>query len=277
MTRLLIAGLELGCAILLAGYALFQLRMARSLGGAALEPEERGRSWSGLRGCRWPPGLGLSVSLETVGWILLGAMSVLVVGSDLLGRGGLPAAEVLFLGAALIAHGVVTRTTRSTARAAFTVLVFGVIFIAVTPRPALDPYTVVLGVHVLVTTLWLGHMFFWSLISGPALKRLDDRELGARLRALSLEGGGLGWPALAVLIVTGSYLLWRRGIGPGDLLSPALLRQPFGVALDAKLLLVLVMVGYQAVFGHREAPRAIYLDMLVAIAVLALALVLSGV
>ncbi len=277
MTSTIVAFLRVLAAVLLAGYALFQWRMARSLGRVCTDPGERQRGWAGLRDARWPPGLPVAVSLGALGWILLAGLAVLALGPDLFGRRGPVGAEALLLGAALAAHAIVVRTAGVASRALFMVLVLGAAFVGVAPRPGFDRYTLALGIHVLAAALWLGHMFFWSLVSGPALKRLDDRDLGGRLRALSLEGGGLGWPALAVLFVTGWYLLWRRGLVPADLVSGALLGQRFGVALDAKLLLVLLMVLYQAVFGHREAPRAIYADMLAAIAVLALAVVLTGV
>jgi len=76
--------------------------------------------------------------------------------------------------------------------------------------------------------------------------------------------------------LTGAFFLVSRGLTPADLVSARVLSSTFGRALDAKLLLVLAMVGFQAVFGHREAPRAIYANMLVALLVLALAVWLTG-
>ena len=61
--------------------------------------------------------------------------------------------------------------------------------------------------HLLALTLWLGHMFVWSLIIGPALKRVEPAETAELLRESSLFRGGLGWPALAILVPTGLYLL----------------------------------------------------------------------
>jgi hypothetical protein len=48
-----------------------------------------------------------------------------------------------------------------------------------------------------------------------------------------------------------------------------LLQTPVGRLFVLKLLLVLGMVGYQVVFAHRPAPRAIYFNMLAALLVLA--------
>ncbi len=136
-------------------------------------------------------------------------------------------------------------------------------------------YRLCIVLHVIAAAVWLGHMFFWSLFAGPGLKRMEDADAGRELRRLSLAHGGLGWPALAVLVLTGAYMLAAQGIGLGDLFSPALLASRFGRALDAKLILVAAMIGYQAVFGHRSAPRAIYANMLAGLLVLAASVVLA--
>ncbi len=137
-------------------------------------------------------------------------------------------------------------------------------------------YRLCIVLHVIAAAVWLGHMFFWSLFAGPGLKKMEDEPTGRELRRLSLAHGGLGWPALAVLLLTGAYMLSARGLGLGDLFSPALLASRFGRALDAKLILVAAMIGYQAVFGHRAAPRAIYANMLAALLVLAASVLMAG-
>lgn len=137
-------------------------------------------------------------------------------------------------------------------------------------------YRVCIILHLAAAFLWLGHMFFWSLFSGPVLKKMDPPATGARLRELSLRTGGLGWPALVVLISTGVIMLGYRGIGIETLLSGDLLVTRYGRALTLKLLLVGGMVVYQAAFGHRGAPRAIYLDMLAALGVLGASVMLAG-
>ncbi len=77
-------------------------------------------------------------------------------------------------------------------------------------------------------------------------------------------------------MLTGAYMLSARGLALGDLFSSALLSSRFGQALAAKLVLVAAMIGYQAVFGHRTAPRAIYANMLAALLVLAASVLLAG-
>jgi uncharacterized membrane protein len=128
-------------------------------------------------------------------------------------------------------------------------------------------YWVCISLHLLAASLWLGHMFVWALVVGPAQKRIEPPETAEFLRERSVYLGGLGWPALAVLVLTGLYLLGQRGIGPGDLLSGAAFSADGG-SLAIKLGAVLFMIVYQSIWAHRPAPVAIYFNMLAALIVL---------
>jgi uncharacterized membrane protein len=134
-------------------------------------------------------------------------------------------------------------------------------------------YWVCISLHLLAASLWLGHMFVWSLIVGPAQKRIEPAKTAELLRERSLYLGGLGWPALAVLVVTGVYMLGQRGIGLGDLMSGAAFAAG-DQSLAIKLAAVLFMVIYQIIWAHRRAPVAIYFNMLAALIVLGASLVL---
>jgi hypothetical protein len=266
---------QIGAAVLLFGYALFRYLMAR----AALRPGAPGPDEveGGLRAFRWP-GSGAGLSLTVLGWAFVAALLGSHALRILMDAPTIGVGPSVILGAVVVAghHVFLSRPSRSAALVFLLIVVLaGVGLIA--PRPFGGLYSVSLGIHIAAAGLWLGHMFFWSVFSGPGLKRLPDRELGARLRDLSLSGPGLGWPALVVLSLTGLHLILTRGIGFDTLFSPEFAGGGFGLFLNVKLGLVLAMVGYQAVFGHREAPRAILVNMVIALAVLALAALMTGV
>jgi uncharacterized membrane protein len=128
--------------------------------------------------------------------------------------------------------------------------------------------------HVLAFSLWLGHMFVWAVFVGPANKGLEPPAMAATVRQASLWMGGLGWPALAVLIATGLVLLSFRGIGLGELVSGEAFAAAGGTALAVKLAAVLWMILYQAIWAHRPAPLAIWSDIAAALIVLAASVVL---
>lgn len=127
---------------------------------------------------------------------------------------------------------------------------------------------ILVAVHLAAMALWIGHMLVWSLLVGPALKAVEPAATAAFLRERMVYLGGLGWPALALLVPTGLYLLWLRGIGLGDLVSLAFLDRPDGGALAVKLALVLWMIAYQAIWGHRPAPIANWVNIAAALGIL---------
>ena len=135
-------------------------------------------------------------------------------------------------------------------------------------------YLACVALHLLAALLWLGHMFVWSLITGPAMKRIEPVATAELLRDTSVSHGGLGWPALGVLIPTGIYMLYYRGIGLDMLLSGSAFEGPEGAALAVKLVLVAGMVFYQAFIGHRKASIAIYFDMLAALLIIGASVVI---
>ena len=136
-------------------------------------------------------------------------------------------------------------------------------------------YKISITLHLLAVVLWLGHMLYWSIVSGIALKRIVPAETAETLRRLSMTKYGRGWPSLAVLVSTGYLLLGHRGIALEQLVSGSAFTQPGGWVLATKLGLVVWMIFYQAVFGHRSAPRAIYLNMLAALSILGLSVFLA--
>ncbi len=123
-------------------------------------------------------------------------------------------------------------------------------------------YTLNVTIHLLAAILWLGGMFFFAAVGAPVLRRIEPKELRARLFRELGEGFRLvGWIAIAVLLVTGVVNLHYRG-----LLSWAALGDPrfwssaYGVTLAWKLVSVGVMVAASAVHDFVLGPRASRLD-----------------
>ena len=135
-------------------------------------------------------------------------------------------------------------------------------------------YQLSVFLHVLAVLTWFGHMFFWSFVVGPVTKRIEPREMGLLVRESSLKFGGLGWPALFVLGLTGTIMLYYRGVTMDQVLSGRFFDEAFGRGLGIKLLFVGCMLVYQAFVGHRPAPRLIYLNMLAALVIVALSILL---
>ena len=58
--------------------------------------------------------------------------------------------------------------------------------------------------HLVAITIWIGPQFFLFLVTGPALRAIEDAE--ARLRVMRIiiyRYGWLAWGAMAVIVATG--------------------------------------------------------------------------
>jgi hypothetical protein len=128
--------------------------------------------------------------------------------------------------------------------------------------------------HLLAMCIWFGHMFFWTLVVGPVTNRFEVPETGRMLRQLSLRLGGLGWPALGILILTGAIMLRFRGVTLSEVISGEFFTNPFGRVLGIKFLLIAWMIFYQIAIGHRPAPRLIFINMAAALMILVLSILL---
>ena len=136
-------------------------------------------------------------------------------------------------------------------------------------------YRVCIVLHLLAAFLWLGHMFIWSLFAMPALKRVEPAATADLLRERSLYLGGLGWPALIVLIPTGMYMLAARGIRLGTFSRERLSPRLAVARSHSSCVLVGCMVLYQALFGHGRARVAIHVNILIALVLLAASVVIA--
>lgn len=111
--------------------------------------------------------------------------------------------------------------------------------------------------HILAATAWLGGMLFLVLVVVPWMRRggrehaaLILRETGARFR-------DVGWVCFAIVLVTGSFNLWVRGVRLGDLVSPAWRATPFGALVCFKLSVFAGVLALSAAHDFSIGPRAV--------------------
>jgi uncharacterized membrane protein len=114
-------------------------------------------------------------------------------------------------------------------------------------------------IHVLAAMLWLGGMFFLGVVGAPVLRVVEPPALRQRLfQQLGLRARGLGWWAIATLVVTGTINLWFRGWlhWDGVFGSATFWRTSIGLALAVKLAAVTTMVLVSAVHDFVLGPMA---------------------
>ena len=89
--------------------------------------------------------------------------------------------------------------------------------------------------HILAATAWLGGMLFLVLVVVPWLRRGESAMAGAFLRETGQRFRTVGWTCFAVLLATGTFNLWYRGVRLADFAQPAWRASHFGTAVQLKL------------------------------------------
>jgi uncharacterized membrane protein len=104
--------------------------------------------------------------------------------------------------------------------------------------------------HALAAIVWLGGGAYATLVLGPQLRALDDREVAGRLRAeTGREFGRLIDAAIVVFIVSGVLLTFERLSGQGATVA-------YGIVLALKVGLALWMFAIaQALKRRRRVPQ----------------------
>jgi uncharacterized membrane protein len=117
-------------------------------------------------------------------------------------------------------------------------------------------YLVSVWLHILAATTWIGGMFFLVLVVVPWLRRGDRalavtflRETGTRFRTIA-------WSCFAVLLVTGTFNLWMRGVQLADFASQEWRSSRFGEAVVLKLVVFAIVVVLSALHDFSLGPRA---------------------
>lgn len=117
-------------------------------------------------------------------------------------------------------------------------------------------YLASVWLHILATIVWAGGLFFLALVVVPWLRRGERitaatflRQSGPRLRAVA-------WGCFAVLLLTGAFNLWMRGVRPADFGRAEWLASPFGQAVVLKLALFAAVLSISAVHDFIIGPRA---------------------
>ncbi|HWV39649.1 MAG TPA: CopD family protein [Vulgatibacter sp.] len=117
-------------------------------------------------------------------------------------------------------------------------------------------YVLSVWLHILAAVTWIGGMFFLVLVVVPWLRKGDRARGAAFLRETGVRFRDVGWTCFAILLVTGTFNLWARGVRLHHLVDPAWLGSPFGSAVAWKFGLFLTVVGVSAWHDFWLGPLA---------------------
>jgi uncharacterized membrane protein len=110
--------------------------------------------------------------------------------------------------------------------------------------------------HILAAIIWIGGMFFVMLVVVPWLRAGGRANAAALLHETGTRFRTVGWVCFVVLLLTGTFNLWVRGVGPADLIDPDWLGSPFGTAVVLKLAIFAFVIPVSAFHDFVVGPQA---------------------
>lgn len=118
-------------------------------------------------------------------------------------------------------------------------------------------YLVSVWLHILAATVWIGGMAFLVLVVVPLIRNPESRPWAATFIMRSgLKFRTVGWVCFGLLIATGAFNMWFRGLRWGAFFTGEYRDNPIAVALFYKLLLVGAVLVISAVHDFWLGPRA---------------------
>jgi uncharacterized membrane protein len=118
-------------------------------------------------------------------------------------------------------------------------------------------YLVSVWLHILAAITWLGGILFIVLVVVPWLRGGGRASAAPFLLETGMRFRNIGWTCFGILLVTGTFNLYVRGVRWHDLPRVEWLRSSFGCAVVLKLLLFTTVLLVSAVHDLVLGPRAV--------------------
>ncbi len=121
-------------------------------------------------------------------------------------------------------------------------------------------YLLSVWLHILAASVWIGGIVFLSLVLVPVSRNPDYRSVASSI----IQGTGtrfrmVAWICLSVLILSGGFNLYFRGLSLAGFFRGLLGQGSFGTLLTIKLLLVSIILSISALHDFLIGPRAMRL------------------
>ena len=121
-------------------------------------------------------------------------------------------------------------------------------------------YLLSVWLHILAASVWIGGIVFLIVVLVPVSRKPDYRNVASSL----IQGTGIrfrmvGWICLSVLILSGSFNLYYRGLGLAGFFRGLSGGGSFGTVLTIKLLLVSIILLISAIHDFLIGPQAMRL------------------
>ncbi|HXS15960.1 MAG TPA: DUF4149 domain-containing protein, partial [Polyangiaceae bacterium] len=117
-------------------------------------------------------------------------------------------------------------------------------------------YLLSVWLHILAAMVWVGGMLFLVLVAVPWLRSGQRAQAAAFFRETGPRFRSVGWTCFLVLLSTGSFNLWVRGVRLADFGRAEWLASPFGKTVLLKLSVFALVLVVSAVHDFLVGPRA---------------------
>jgi hypothetical protein len=96
-------------------------------------------------------------------------------------------------------------------------------------------------IHIVTVAVWFGAMLF------------EDPDSVRIMSRMAYKIHGIGSPSLVLLILTGAFMLYYRGVTWHSIFGGEFFANGYGQIFGFKFLLVLVLIGFQISIGNRPS------------------------
>jgi putative copper export protein len=118
-------------------------------------------------------------------------------------------------------------------------------------------YLLAVYIHIVTVAVWFGAMLF----EDPTSVRIMSR--------IAYKVHGIGGPSLAVLILTGAFMLYYRGVTWQSVVGGDFFATKYGQVFGLKFLFVLILIGFQTTMGNRPSQLSNFGYLLLMLLVIA--------
>lgn len=117
-------------------------------------------------------------------------------------------------------------------------------------------YLLSVWLHILAATVWVGGLFFLMLVVVPWLRSGASADPGRLLRETAGRFRAVAWTCFGIVLATGTFNLWMRGVRWSNFADPDWLASPFGSTVVSKLAVFFVMIALSARHDFIVGPQA---------------------
>jgi hypothetical protein len=149
-------------------------------------------------------------------------------------------------------------------------------------------YLVAVYLHILANLFWVGYILFWSILVSPLARHHETEEVTYLLRQLNdsswppdsvsslyrLKLYNLGWATLVLLLITGIFILYFRGVTLQSMILEGEIFSRVGLVLVVKSTLFVSISALHFLFSYRPSRLLIYLELLITVLIIGISILL---